>query len=260
MLSPADVHNVTFTRAPVGRRGYDEAQVEAFRESVEATLVEHVETQHAQTAPAAEVPGNETETVSLMLTMASETADRYVAEAQAQAQALLAGAQEQRDAVVGVAEATVAAANEHRAAILAEAEAERDTVLAETSEALAAAQARRDGVLEEVQATRDALLAEAREAVAAAEARAAEIEAAAISEADSLLETTRQEHATAVEALEQNRLAVQGRVEALQAHEQETRTRLRLFLEAQLRDLEQAPVDAYHAAVREQESAEVAQG
>ena len=37
-LTPQDVHDVLFDKAPLGRRGYDENQVDAFLDRVSAEL------------------------------------------------------------------------------------------------------------------------------------------------------------------------------------------------------------------------------
>ena len=37
-LTPADVHNVAFKKPPIGKRGYDEEEVDAFLQDVEARL------------------------------------------------------------------------------------------------------------------------------------------------------------------------------------------------------------------------------
>ena len=37
-LTPADVHNVVFKKPPIGKRGYDEDEVDAFLDEVEAEL------------------------------------------------------------------------------------------------------------------------------------------------------------------------------------------------------------------------------
>ena len=37
-LTPADVHNVVFKKSPRGKRGYDERDVDAFLDVVEAEL------------------------------------------------------------------------------------------------------------------------------------------------------------------------------------------------------------------------------
>jgi DivIVA domain-containing protein len=38
VLTPIDVHNVAFRTAPLGRRGYDEEEVDGFLDRVEASL------------------------------------------------------------------------------------------------------------------------------------------------------------------------------------------------------------------------------
>ena len=43
VLTPVDVHNVSFRRTSLGRRGYDEEDVELFLEMVEEQLLLHVE-------------------------------------------------------------------------------------------------------------------------------------------------------------------------------------------------------------------------
>ncbi|GLE53003.1 DivIVA domain-containing protein [Mycobacterium montefiorense] len=42
-LTPADVHNVAFTRARVGKRGYSEQEVDPFIDLVERELIRHIE-------------------------------------------------------------------------------------------------------------------------------------------------------------------------------------------------------------------------
>lgn len=42
-LTPADVHNVAFKKPPIGKRGYDDEEVDAFLDLVEAELVRLVE-------------------------------------------------------------------------------------------------------------------------------------------------------------------------------------------------------------------------
>jgi len=42
-LTPADVHNVAFKKPPIGKRGYDEDEVDAFLDLVEAELARLIE-------------------------------------------------------------------------------------------------------------------------------------------------------------------------------------------------------------------------
>ena len=41
-LTPADVHNVAFKKPPIGKRGYDEEEVDAFLDEVERELARAV--------------------------------------------------------------------------------------------------------------------------------------------------------------------------------------------------------------------------
>ena len=42
-LTPADVHNVAFKKPPIGKRGYDEEEVDAFLDIVEVELSRLIE-------------------------------------------------------------------------------------------------------------------------------------------------------------------------------------------------------------------------
>ena len=42
-LTPADVHNVAFKKPSIGKRGYDEDEVDAFLDIVEAELTQLIE-------------------------------------------------------------------------------------------------------------------------------------------------------------------------------------------------------------------------
>ena len=112
-LTPADVHNVVFKKPPIGKRGYDEDEVDAFLDVVEAELARLIEENNelragsapqrrarrggpgAGPAPAPAPPPpppvqqpreDDSARASRMLALATETADRYVNEAKAQAE------------------------------------------------------------------------------------------------------------------------------------------------------------------------------
>src|ERR1700759_1378992 len=42
-LTPADVHNVAFSKPPIGKRGYNEDEVDAFLDLIEAELARLIE-------------------------------------------------------------------------------------------------------------------------------------------------------------------------------------------------------------------------
>ena len=111
-LTPADVHNVVFKKPPIGKRGYDEDEVDAFLDVVEAELARLIEENNelraggargpareerveapapapaavaAPPPPAAQPREDDSARASRMLALATETADRYVNEAKSQA-------------------------------------------------------------------------------------------------------------------------------------------------------------------------------
>ena len=42
-LTPAEVHNVVFKKPPIGKRGYDEEEVDAFLDIIEVELARLIE-------------------------------------------------------------------------------------------------------------------------------------------------------------------------------------------------------------------------
>src|SRR6195952_5752904 len=61
-LTPAEVHNVVFKKPPIGKRGYDEEEVDAFLDLIEvelAKLIEENSQYKAGVAPAPAVEASE---------------------------------------------------------------------------------------------------------------------------------------------------------------------------------------------------------
>jgi DivIVA domain-containing protein len=61
VLTPIDVHNVAFRTAPLGRRGYDEEEVDGFLDRVEASLTalyQEIARLRAELEAAGSVPAN----------------------------------------------------------------------------------------------------------------------------------------------------------------------------------------------------------
>ena len=101
-LTPADVHNVAFKKPSIGKRGYDEDEVDAFLDVVEAELARLIEENAelksktdgsggGQTVPLtkAEAPmstGEAHTAAARLLGLAQETADRLTGEARAEAE------------------------------------------------------------------------------------------------------------------------------------------------------------------------------
>jgi DivIVA domain-containing protein len=149
-LTPADVHNVAFKKPSIGKRGYDEDEVDAFLDVVEAELSRLIEENNELTArltefeaggtPAPKVVAAPVEAAppaptpaavatssdsahtqaARLLGLAQETADRLTQEAKAESDKMLAEAKSHSDALVGDA-TTRAEAAERDSRIKAEA-------------------------------------------------------------------------------------------------------------------------------------------
>ena len=55
-LTPADVHNVVFKKPPIGKRGYDEDEVDAFLDVVEAEHARLIEENNELRSGASSAP------------------------------------------------------------------------------------------------------------------------------------------------------------------------------------------------------------
>ena len=160
-LTPADVHNVAFKKPSIGKRGYDEDEVDAFLDVVEAELSRLIEENTdlknqldgsgprtatterpvlEKEAPAAETAappaasaGNGHVQAARLLGLAQETADKLTAEAKAESDKLVADAKAQSDAMITDATTRAEAAERDSRvkaeALDAEAKAKYDQVL-----------------------------------------------------------------------------------------------------------------------------------
>ncbi len=153
-LTPADVHNVAFKKPSIGKRGYDEDEVDAFLDVVEAELSRLIEENNTLTArlassdggataaaPAAEkapaaapAPTGDVSTqAARILALAQQTADQVTDEAKAESEKVMADAKAQSEALLGDAttraEATERESRSKAEALEAEAKAKYDEVL-----------------------------------------------------------------------------------------------------------------------------------
>lgn len=150
-LTPADVHNVAFKKPSIGKRGYDEDEVDAFLDLVEAELSRLIEENNALTsgdgvavggvaapvlekAPAEAVPvGGGHNQAARLLELAQETAEKLTEEARTESEKVLSDAKAQSEAMLGDAttraEATERESRARAEALDAEAKARYDEVL-----------------------------------------------------------------------------------------------------------------------------------
>jgi DivIVA domain-containing protein len=283
-LTPAEVHNVAFKKPPIGKRGYDEEEVDAFLDIVEVELSRLIEENNelkarpggggaivanggASVAELAAVrddngrlqarigelekalthgkDGAQQQLVQVQQQLAQteqqlaqtrqQMQQAQVAAQQAQQQAAQAAQAAQQTAVRGGGPSM---SDEHHAQavqMLALAQQTADQHLAqsktEAERLLAEAQANAHAALTNAQTQSDKHLAEAK-------ARAEQIERESSAKAAQAVQDAEQRAATITAQLEQRKAALERRVEELRTFEREYRTRLKSYLESQLRDLD----------------------
>jgi DivIVA domain-containing protein len=248
-LTPADVHNVAFSKPPIGKRGYNEDEVDAFLDLVEAELTRLIEEntdlrQRVQeldqelaaaragggaeptkampvyepesTKPAAQpAPApdglNEEQAMKAarVLSLAQDTADRLTSSAKAESEKILADARANAEQILG------------------DARREADRTIAE-------ARQRAEAMLADAQTRSETQLRQAQE------------------KADALQADAERKHSEIMGTINQQRTVLEGRLEQLRTFEREYRTRLKTYLESQLEELGQrgsaAPVDSSAAS------------
>src|SRR5690348_2627363 len=219
-LTPADVHNVAFKKPPIGKRGYDEEEVDAFLDEVErelARLIEENNELRAQLergggggrAPAG--PGGDPRLAAELADLKTqfERVSREKAQAEQAARSLQSELEQARSSG-----GPVPGDGEQQALRV-----------------LMMAQRTADDHVNDARREADKLLGDAR-------AKAEEVTRDARAKADALERDARQRHQEAMGGLDAKRTALQKHIEELKQFEREYRTRLKAYLESQLRDLE----------------------
>jgi len=218
-LTPADVHNVAFKKPPIGKRGYDEEEVDAFLDEVErelARLIEENNELRAQLerggggrAPAG--PGGDPRLAAELADLKSqfERVQREKAAAEQAARGMQSELEQIRSQGGGQSPGD------------GEQQALRVLMMAQRTADDHVADARREA---------DKLLSEAR-------TKAEEVTRDSRAKADALERDARQRHQEAMGGLDAKRTALQKHIEELKQFEREYRTRLKAYLESQLRDL-----------------------
>lgn len=248
-LTPADVANVAFSKPPLGKRGYQEDEVDAFLDLVEtelARLIEEnndlrnqVEQLDQQLRTAAVNTGPRLRPVepprlpmAPVLPIAEQTSPG--SDHNAQATRVLGLAQEMADQLKGEAktevEAMVSQARANSERLLYEAGAKADGLVRE-------ARNRADAMLNEARARAEALEGQCREKVASVERDAARRQTEVIA------------------SLSQEKNALEKKIDELRALEREYRTRLKTYLSSQLRSLDGGGSVASPAPIRHRRDA-----
>jgi DivIVA domain-containing protein len=225
-LTPADVHNVAFKKPPIGKRGYDEDEVDAFLDEVERELVRLVEDNNELRAQM-ERGGGHASGASPVVGGAPE----HLVQENNDLRAELDRMQHQLgQAEQAVHQAQSEAAQYRDAGVPAGAAAGADGGEQQALRVLMMAQRTADDHVSDARREADKLLSDAR-------SKADELTQKARSKAEGLERDARQRHQEAMGGLEVKRAALQKHIEELKAFEREYRTRLKAYLESQLRDL-----------------------
>ncbi|NJP35244.1 DivIVA domain-containing protein [Micromonospora thermarum] len=219
-LTPADVHNVAFKKPPIGKRGYDEEEVDAFLDEVERELARLIEENNELRAqverggrgPAPAGPGGDAR-LAAELNEVKAQLDRVQRDKAAAEQAARA-MQAELEQVRATGGAAVSGDGEQQALRV-----------------LMMAQRTADDHVSDARREADQLLSEAR-------SKAEEVTREARAKADALERDARQRHQEAMGGLDAKRTALQKHIEELKQFEREYRTRLKAYLESQLRDLD----------------------
>jgi DivIVA domain-containing protein len=230
---PADVHNVAFSKPPIGKRGYHEDEVDAFLERVEAELARLIDEnndlrdrveQHDQRERAAPVDtgtshrlldprrsvmppapppmreqhspdGDHNVHVAKVLGLAQELADRLIRAAKAEARGMVSEA--------------------------------RTT----SEQLLCEARPKADGLVNEARTRAETLVNDAR-------ARAETLDRQSREKAASLERDAARKHTEIIAALSQEKSTLEKKIEDLRMFERQYRTHLTAYLDGQLRELD----------------------
>lgn len=253
-LTPADVHNVAFSKPPIGKRGYNEDEVDAFLDLVENELTRLIEenadlrqrVNELDQELAGARSGGGAQPTQAIPAYQPEAAPEPVAvqpvyetppppppavpqsdETHLKAARVLALAQDTADRLTGTAKSEsdklLADAKTNADAMISEAKRTAETTVAE-------ARSRADAMLSDAQTRSETQLRQAQE------------------KADALQADAERKHSEIMGTINQQRTVLEGRLEQLRTFEREYRTRLKTYLESQLEELGQrgsaAPVDS----------------
>ena len=220
-LTPADVRNKQFSTTRL-RPGYDEEEVDAFLDEIEAELDRLIQENEELRSKLAEVlRGGGTPAMALSSPLSDPRSDLFLP-----APPLL---EPERRPAPATAGRPSEGSTESMARMLS---------LAQQTADQAVADARR-----EAGETLDKARLEADEVLANARRQAEQITGDAQAHAQGLERDAQERHRHAMGSLVQQREELERRVDDLRAFEREYRSRLRIYLENQLRDLEAAATD-----------------
>lgn len=267
-LTPADVHNVAFSKPPIGKRGYNEDEVDAFLDLVETELarliedntelrqqVEQLDTElessrsdletarasapSSGTAAEADTAGPATQPQPAQQQQpAQDEASRRLTSVPTpeteQTQAHAALVNENGEPNVQAAK-VLGLAQEMADRLTAEAKTESDGMLAEartkSEQLLSDARSKADSMVNEARTRAETMLNDAR-------TRAETLERQARDKATTMEREAQRKYTETMNNMNTEKNGLNKKIEELRTIEREYRTRLRGFLESQLRELD----------------------
>ena len=243
-LTPADVHNVAFSKPPIGKRGYNEDEVDAFLDLVEGELSRLVE-ENADLRQRVSELDSELGSGRAGGVQSTQAIPLYQPEAGAEVAVV-----EERSMQLSEEQALKAT----RVLSLAQDTADRltSTAIAEADKMVADARADAEQIVFEARQLAETTVTEAQQSADAtltdAQTRSESQLRQAYEKADFLQADAERKHTEFMNTINQQRTVLEGRLEQLRTFEREYRTRLKTYLESQLEELGQrssaAPADA----------------
>jgi DivIVA domain-containing protein len=259
-LTPADVHNVAFSKPPIGKRGYNEDEVDAFLDLVEAELsrlIEENEDLHEQVSQLDQRLGNAQADLedarsrppaamgAASLSPPTQQIQRPVEpppmqrpmepqRAMAAPPPTMADSGDQGgDHHVQVAK-VLSMAQEMAERLTSEAKSEADTMLTDArtkaEQLLSEARTKSDGLVNDARARAETMLNDAR-------TRAETLERQSRDKAAKLVGDAERQQSEIIGSITRDKSVLEKKIDELRTFEREYRTRLKTYLESQLRDL-----------------------
>lgn len=214
-LTPADIHSISFKKSPIGNRGYNEDEVDNFLDEVERELERLIELNNKLRAQNEQLlsgaPAGAADNAELLAEF--ERLQREKNAAEQAARAAEAELEELRHAGAQAAGGQGAEGGEQQALRL-----------------LMVAQRTADEHLDSARSEADTVLTDAR-------TQSEEMVTQARTQAETMEREAKQRHQEIMGNLEAKRSALHKHIEELKTFERQYRTRLKAYLESQLRDL-----------------------
>ena len=268
-LTPADVHNVAFSKPPIGKRGYNEDEVDAFLDLVEAELARLIEEnedlreqvseldqrlgnaqadlEEARSRPPAAPPAPVSPPTQALRPVEPPQQLRPPMEPQrsmAPPPQMVDDREQSGDHHVQVAK-VLSMAQEMAERLTSEAKSEADSMLGDartkSEQLLSEARTKSDGLVNDARSRAETMLNDAR-------TRAETLERQSRDKASTLVGDAERKQNEIIGSITREKTVLEKKIDELRTFEREYRTRLKTYLESQLRDLEgrgsAAPTDA----------------